>query len=84
MKSVIEYSPKEKALELFENYKIFVIGVCDSIIEKTNAKRCAIIAVEEILKLDIEATYLNKQKRGYTIYTHTSFWKEVINEIKNI
>ncbi len=84
MKSVIEYSPKEKAEQLVENFKIFVIGVTDSIIEKQNAKRCAIITVEEILKLDIETTYLNKQKKGYTIYTHISFWKEVINEIKNL
>jgi len=84
MKSVIEYSPKEKAEQLVENFKIFVIGVTDSIIEKQNAKRCAIITVEEILKLDIETTYLYKQKKGYTIYTHISFWKEVINEIKNL
>ena len=84
MESVIEYSPKEKAEQLVENFKIFVIGVNDSIIEKQNAKRCAIITVEEILKLDIEITYLNKQKKGYTIYTHISFWKEVINEIKNL
>ena len=84
MKSVIEYSPKQKAEQLVENFKIFVIGVTDSIIEKQNAKRCAIITVEEILKLDIETTYLNKQKKGYTIYTHISFWKEVINEIKNL
>ena len=84
MKSFIQYSPKEKAEQLVENFKIFVIGVTDSIIEKQNAKRCAIITVEEILKLDIETTYLNKQKKGYTIYTHISFWKEVINEIKNL
>jgi len=84
MKSVIEYSPKEKAEQLVENFKIFVIGVSGDIIEKQNAKHCAIITVEEILKLDIEITYLNKQKKGYTIYTHISFWKEVINEIKNL
>lgn len=82
MKSVINYSPKEKAVELMSKFVMYVQTCYEGDI--SFAKECAIILVEEILKLDIETTYLNKQKKGYTIYTHISYWKEVINEIKNL
>jgi hypothetical protein len=42
-------TPKEKAKELVDIYKIFVIGRNDSVIEKQNAKQCAVIAVDEII-----------------------------------
>jgi hypothetical protein len=42
-------TPKEKAKQLVDIYKIFVIGRNDSVIEKQNAKQCAVIAVDEII-----------------------------------
>lgn len=84
MKSVINYSPKEKAQELVQKYyNRFEHTISDEYaeVEFEVCKECALIAIDEILKLDNEITYLNKQKKGYTIYTHISFWKEVKQEI---
>jgi hypothetical protein len=69
MISHFDMSAKDKAKELFEKYKIFVLcqsswGEYDDHVEKENAKKCALIAVDEILNSSISV-----------------FWNEVKKEI---
>ena len=69
-------TPKEKAKELVDIYKIFVIGRNDSVIEKQNAKQCALIAVDEIIAsnpiaFDEEDNCIEK-----------NWWKEVKQQIQ--
>ena len=69
-------TPKEKAKELIEKYRDVSIsfvdsieGTCDIRINNEDAKECALIAVDEILKLDI---YKSDQW----------YWEEVKEEIE--
>lgn len=67
-------TPQEKAKELFEKYKIFVLcqfprGGYDAHVEKENAKKCAKIAVEEIIKNSFE---------------NYKYWNEVLTKIDSI
>jgi hypothetical protein len=69
-------TPKEKAQELVDIYKIFVIGRNDSVIEKQNSKQCALIAVDEIIAsnpiaFDEDDNCIAKQ-----------WWQEVKTEIE--
>jgi hypothetical protein len=71
-------TPKEKAQELVDIYKIFVIGRNDSVIEKQNAKQCALIAVDEIIAsnpiaFDEDDNCIAKQ-----------WWQEVKQEIEKL
>jgi len=53
-------TPKEKAKELVDIYKIFVIGRNDSVIEKQNAKQCALIAVDFMIKISKQKDDINR------------------------
>ena len=71
-------TPKEKAKELVEKYRNVSIsfidsieGACDMYINNEDAKECALIAVDEILKLDI---YKSDQW----------YWEEVKEEIEKL
>ena len=71
-------TPKEKAKELIEKYRDVSIsfvdsieGTCDIRINNEDAKECALIAVDEILKLDI---YKSDQW----------YWEEVKEEIEKL
>jgi hypothetical protein len=75
---------KQKAKELVEKYKPIVNGyVGSSMLTNTeytetilaNAKQCALIAVDEILKL-LWLTHKNEAEYRY--------WQEVKNEILNL
>ena len=66
-------TPKEKAEELFFKFRKLESG--ESWINNTNAKQCALIAVDEILNND-----------GFTrldIYL-TEYWQEVKQEIEKL
>jgi hypothetical protein len=71
-------TPKEKAQELVDKFKIFVIGRNDSVIEKQNAKRCALIAVDEIIESDWFIPTLRDK------HEWTSYWNEVKTEIEKL
>lgn len=70
-------TPKEKAKELFENYSIILkaIGLTTSPLNKT-AKRCALIAVDEILEENSIRDVENDEIIGYEPY-----WLKVKQEI---
>ena len=79
-------TPKEKAIELIDKFnnhtvkELFYLKNGKVIEGKTEAKQCALIAVDEILKLE--------NNNGYyfdgTNVTSISFWQEVKQEIENL
>ena len=70
--------PKEKAIELVDIYKeitttwIFKDTITTSVINYDLAKQCALIAVDEVLKI-LEHSIPEK---------HTIYWQEVQKEIE--
>jgi len=74
-------TPKEKAIELYNKFlnpsgDTYLYGM----LEHESAKECALIAVDEILKLE--------NNNGYyfdgTNVTSISFWQEVKQEIEKL
>ena len=76
-------TPKEKAEELFD--KMFLIienkGMYDDLYR---AKECALIAVDEILKLENPNTYnyLTESKEHLIVQIADNYWQEVKKEIE--
>jgi hypothetical protein len=70
-------TPKEKAFELIDKFKLKHKFFTNSFI-KTTAKECALIAVDEILKAvdNPDETYLMKHSVQY--------WSQVKQEIENL
>jgi len=62
-------TPKEKAIELIDKFKLKQNFFTNSFI-KTTAKQCALIAVDEILKINP--------------YKARNYWQEVKQEIENL
>lgn len=71
-------TPQEKAQELIDKFKIFVIGSSDSLIENENARHCALIAVNEI----IEANPIAFDEDDNCIAKQ--WWQEVKTEIEKL
>jgi len=61
-------TPKEKALELVNRYKSITSGKTLFVYTTESAKQCALIAVDEILKLRVNIPY----------------WQEVKTEIEKL
>ena len=64
-------TPKEKAIELFDKYDSFLYKEYNNL----EAKKCALIAVDEILNND-----------GFTKFDYylTEYWQEVKSEIEKL
>ena len=71
-------TPQEKAQELIDKFKIFVIGSSDSLIENENARHCALISVNEI----IEANPIAFDEQDNCIAKQ--WWQEVKTEIQKL
>ena len=76
-------TPKEKAFELAHKFRLLEIRTSENshmMISMADARQCALIAVDEILKLE--------NNNGYyfdgTNVTSISFWQEVKQEIENL
>jgi hypothetical protein len=67
-------TPKEKAEELFGKHYIVCQEYTEEIQCSIQAKQCALIAVDEILKNDTIFLYVH----------HLDFWKEVKQEIEKL
>jgi predicted nucleotide-binding protein (sugar kinase/HSP70/actin superfamily) len=65
-------TPKEKAQELFDKYYIICQEFTQEIQCSIQAKQCALIAVDEILKI----TWIDK------FLTVEDYWKQVKHEIE--
>ena len=78
-------TPKDKAEELInkfvEHTKVYheVLGWEDYI---DSAKKCALIAVDEILNSN--PSYDDYGGNGWIIIDNSEYWKEVKNEIENL
>jgi len=73
-------SPKEKALKLYSNYLGFLIKNSNLYIDngfiEEQAKQCALIAVDEIIKsIRWSSDFNNEQKK---------YWQEVKQEIEKL
>lgn len=72
-------TPKEKAQELVNKFREFADGIDSETdrfspnIEKKNAKRCALIAVDEIL---------NNNKILFEDVLNDQYWEEIKQEIE--
>jgi hypothetical protein len=79
-------SPKEKALELVEKYKIII---ADDVVDMkiiygtlTNklAKQCVLIAVDELISISLPSSEFG----GVITNNTTEYWNDVRNEINKL
>lgn len=73
-------TPKEKSQELIEKYCQILFGD-EQIVNITHPKKCALIAVDEML-VEIEMMKLLKELKSTKRYL--SFWQQVKDEINNL
>lgn len=66
-------TPKEKAKELYDKFRILNFG---NSAYKTISKQCALIAVDEIIK--------DQNGNDATVGNKSWWWKEVKQEIENL
>ena len=74
-------TPKEKAFELAHKFRLLEIRTSENshmMISMSDAKQCALIAVDEILKA------VNNPDETYLMKHSVNFWKEVKQEIENL
>jgi hypothetical protein len=78
-------TPKEKAVELYNNY---YQHVADGAYPESNAKQCALICVDEI---KASCVYNNHKLKKVSLETYDvhdshflSYWQEVKKEIENL
>ncbi|MGL6124865.1 MAG: hypothetical protein ACRC1F_00020 [Metamycoplasmataceae bacterium] len=69
---------KKKALELYELMLDNQVNTDDGYLEKNNAKKCAIVAVSEILKNNFILL------DGQEYYRELNFWEAIKTEIENL
>jgi len=73
-------TPKEKAKELVNKYENYFFNIYTNY----RAIQCALIAVNEILKLENTNTYnyLTENKKQLIVQLANSYWQEVKQEIE--
>lgn len=72
-------TPKEKAQNLFDNYRNTILSFLSDKQKDENAIRCALIAVDEVLQV------LKKiEKTEYKMIMSENFWFEVREEIEKL
>jgi hypothetical protein len=78
-------TPKEKAIELFDKMHEEIYNR-DMYNDLYRAKQCALIAVDEILKLENINTYnyLTENKEQLIVQLANSYWEEVKQEIEKL
>ena len=71
-------TPKEKANELVDKYRNTIMSFLSDNMKDMNAKKCALIVVDEIIKE--YGTYYKVEVDG----KYVSYWQEVKQEIENL
>ena len=72
---------QQKAKELFDKYWNYFV-TCHLYILHDKAKQCALIAVDEIYKLDLKVgQYLDEENDQDNYY---SYWEDVKHEIRRL
>lgn len=81
-------TPKEKAKELVEKYRDVSIsfvdsieGTCDMYINNEDAKECALIAVDEMIK-ELDELLEGDERQSTGVYYLWKYYKEVKQEIE--
>lgn len=67
-------TPKEKAQELVDKFRNEITSFLGDNMKKINAKKCALIAVDEILNI-------NSVDKDFSL---SFYWQDVKDEIKNL
>ena len=66
--------PKEKAQELVDKFRTEILSFLGDRIKDQNAKRCALVAVDEILNI-------NSVDKDFSL---SFYWQDVKDEIQNL
>jgi len=67
-------TPEEKAKELFDKFRNEILSFLGDKMKDKNAKRCALIAVDEILNI-------NSVDKDFSL---SHYWMDVKHEIENL
>lgn len=73
-------TPKEKAIELVDKYNNSIMSFLSDNMKYQNAIKCALIAVDEIIKTDMlidEDTFVETP-------SYLQYWKEVKQELEKL
>jgi hypothetical protein len=73
-------TPKEKAEELY--YKYYQ-RVADGPDPENNAKKCALIAVDEMIEVYVSALFAMGVEKNVAELTRSSYLEQIKHEIKN-
>lgn len=69
---------KEKAQELVDKFRTEILSFLGDRIKDQNAKRCALVAVDELIKIHYLLTTTHDTSPSI------NYWKEVKQEIQNL
>lgn len=69
----MQLTPKEKAIELVDKYRNYIVSFLSDTMKDKNAKTCALIAVDEILNTEV----------GDTVKEY-DYWQEVKKLIEKL
>ena len=75
-------TPKKKTIDIMANFYNIKSNDPDYGMEKKKKKKCALIAVDEILNSN--PSYDDYGGNGWIIVDNSEYWKEVKNEIENL
>jgi hypothetical protein len=79
----MKQTPKEKAEELFDKFRTEILSFLGDRIKDQNAKRCALVAVNEIIDSHNKIQNFLFNEIGYLI-TRPEYWQEVKEEIEKL
>ena len=71
-------TPKDKEQELVDKFRNEITSFLGDNMKKINAKKCALIAVDELIKIHYLLTNTNDTSPSII------YWKEVKQEIENL
>ena len=71
-------TPKEKAQELVDKFRTEILSFLGDRIKDQNAKRCALIAVDELIKIHYLLTTTHDTSPSI------NYWKEVKQELEKL
>jgi len=76
-------TPQEKAIELVEKFMLWRFQKCE--LSKKQAKKCALIVVDELIKeARFSSEYIEEVFFTTGYYDKQDYWQEVKKEIKNL
>lgn len=80
-----QQTPKEKAVELVNKYRDTIMSFLSDNMKDMNAKKCALIAVDEIMESNADFAYSHNTWGNNEGYTESeNYWQEVKQEIEKL